>query len=55
MDRLRRELGDKAFWAGLKRYTRDHVGGVVDSCDFQSSMEQSAQRDLFAPFNEWIY
>jgi aminopeptidase N len=55
MDRLRRELGDDAFWAGLKRYTRDHVGSVVDSRDFQTSMEQSAHRDLSALFNEWVY
>lgn len=55
VDRLRRELGDDAFWAGLKRYTRDHAGGVVDSRDFQRSMEKSARRDLSALFDEWVY
>lgn len=55
MDRLRREVGEDAFWAGLKRYTRDHAGGVVDSHDFQTSMERSSHRDLSALFNEWVY
>jgi aminopeptidase N len=55
MDRLRREMGDETFWAGFKRYTREHAGGVVDSHDFQASMERSSHRDLSALFKEWVY
>lgn len=55
MDRLRRELGDEMFWEGLKRYTREHAGGVVDSHDFQVSMERSSHCDLSALFKEWVY
>ncbi len=55
MDTLRREMGDEKFWAGLRRYTREHSGGVVDSRDFQASMERSSHRDLSALFNERVY
>ena len=52
---LRRELGDGPFWAALKRYTRQHAGGVVNSRDLQRSLEQSSHRDLSRLFDEWVY
>jgi aminopeptidase N len=55
MDHLRTLLGEKAFWAGLKRFTRHHAGGVVESQDLQRAFEQASGRDLTAPFKEWVW
>lgn len=55
MDHLRTTLGERAFWAGLRRYTRTHAGGVVTSLDFQHAMEASSGRDLRPLFAEWVF
>lgn len=55
MDALRTELGEAAFWAGLKRFTRAHAGGVVDSGDFQRAFEAESGRDLQPTFDAWVY
>jgi aminopeptidase N len=52
---LREQLGDKVFWRGIKSYTRAHIGGTVDSRDFQDAMEKASGRDLDPIFNEWVY
>jgi aminopeptidase N len=54
LDALRTEIGDGAFWAGLKLYTQRHAGGTVVSADFQRAMEQASQRDLSAMFKTWV-
>lgn len=54
LDRLRRELGDEAFWAGVRLYTRRHAGGTVTSADFQRAMEEASRRDLGPLFREWV-
>jgi aminopeptidase N len=46
LDRLRRELGDAAFWGGLRRYTREQLGRSVESRDFQRALEAESGRDL---------
>lgn len=55
LDHLRTVLGEEAFWAGLRRYTRAHAGGVVTSLDFQQAMEASSGRDLRPVFSEWVF
>jgi aminopeptidase N len=55
MDALRTELGDAVFWAGLKRFTRAHVGGTVNSRDFQRAFEAEAGRSLQPLFDAWVY
>ena len=55
MDHLRATLGDKAFWAGLRRYTRTHAGRTVSSVDFQRAMEAASGRDLQPVFVEWVF
>lgn len=55
MDALRRELGEEAFWAGLKRFTREFAGKSATSRDFQRVYEASSGRDLSALFEEWVY
>lgn len=53
--RLRRELGDAAFWHALKSYTQTRSGQSVDSRDFQRDFEAASGRKLSALFNEWVY
>jgi aminopeptidase N len=55
MDHLRTMIGEEAFWAGLKAFTRRHAGGSVTSIDLQRAMEQAAGRDLSAVFKEWVF
>ncbi|WP_242138467.1 M1 family aminopeptidase [Sphingomonas sp. TREG-RG-20F-R18-01] len=55
MAQLRVTLGDAAFWAGLRRYTRDHAGGTVTSIDLERAMEESSGRDLRPLFAEWVF
>lgn len=55
MDHLRVTLGEEAFWAGLRRYTRAHAGGTVTSIDLQKAMEASSGRDLRPLFSEWVF
>jgi aminopeptidase N len=52
---LREELGERAFWDGLRRYTRTYFGTSVTTEDFQHAMEQSSGRDLAAFFAKWVY
>jgi aminopeptidase N len=52
---LREQLGDDAFWAGLRRYTVAHAGGSVTTEDFKRSMEESTGLDLAAFFDKWVY
>ncbi|MDN3920156.1 M1 family aminopeptidase [Roseateles violae] len=55
IDALRRELGEPRFWAGLRRYTRSHAGGSVESRDLQRAMEREAGRSLAELFGRWVY
>ena len=52
---LREELGERAFWDGIRRYTRMYFGKSVTTEDFRRTMEQSSGRDLAAFFSEWVY
>jgi aminopeptidase N len=55
MDHLRTMIGDAAFWAGLRKYTRDHAGGTVTSIDLERAMEASSGRNLRPVFVEWAF
>jgi aminopeptidase N len=55
LDALRRDLGERAFWAGLKAYTRANAGRSVTSADFQDAMQRASGRDLSALFTEWVW
>ncbi len=55
MDQLRVVLGEDAFWAGLRRYTRAHAGGTVTSLDLERAMEAASGRDLRPLFSEWVF
>jgi aminopeptidase N len=55
MDHLRMQLGETAFWRGLKIYSRANAGRSVTSRDFQKAMERASGQNLDATFNTWVY
>jgi len=54
-DALRRELGEAAFWDGLRRYTRAQFGRSVTARDLQAAFEGAAARSLQPLFDAWVY
>lgn len=52
---LREELGDAAFWKGIRDYSRQYMDHSVVTSDFKKAMERSSRRDLTAFFNSWVY
>ena len=54
-DTLRRELGEEAFWRGIKLYTRTNWDKTVHAQDLQRALERSAKRDLTKLFRTWVY
>lgn len=55
MHLLRLEMGETAFWRGLKNYTRRYFGKSVVTSDFESEMQRATTRDLSRFFAEWIH
>ncbi|MGO1068663.1 M1 family metallopeptidase [Lysobacter sp. CA199] len=51
---LREELGERAFWRGIRAYTRAYYGHSVVTADFRKAMERSSGRDLSAFFAHWV-
>lgn len=54
-DTLRRELGEDAFWKGIRLYTRTHWNGTVTSRDLEKAMRQASGKDVSALFAAWVY
>ncbi|MCR9249087.1 MAG: hypothetical protein NXI20_01630 [bacterium] len=52
---LRQELGDEAFWKGVKEYSQKYYGKFVETKDFQESMEQASEKDLSEFFEKWVH
>lgn len=50
---LRREIGDRAFFAGLRQYYADNTHGIGTTAKVRAAMEQSSGRDLGALFRAW--
>jgi hypothetical protein len=55
LDALRSELGDDAFWRGVRRYTQANAGRSVTAADLQKAFEAASGRDLSATFKTWVY
>ena len=53
LDALRRELGETAFWSGLRDYTRRATPGSVVTADLQRALERASGRDLSEVFRHW--
>jgi aminopeptidase N len=55
LHQLRETLGERAFWRGIRDYTRRYFGASVTTIDFQRAMEASTKQDLSAFFAKWVY
>lgn len=53
MHLLREQLGEDAFWKGLRAYTRSHMGRTATTADLQQAMQDASGRVLSAFFREW--
>lgn len=54
MDALRTEMGESAFWDGLKRYTQANAGRSVNAADFERAMQSAASVSLRGMFGDWV-
>ena len=52
---LRFQLGERAFWQGLRDYTSAHMGGLVVTDDLQRAMERANGQSLTDFFEHWVY
>lgn len=55
MHLLREEMGERAFWKGLRNFTKRHFGGSVVTQDFIAAMEDANGKSLKAFFAKWVY
>jgi hypothetical protein len=53
--KLREELGDDAFWAGIRRYVQSRAWKGARSEDLRAALEATSGRDLRAFFERWVY
>jgi aminopeptidase N len=51
---LRRQLGETAFWNGIREFTRAHAGGSADSNDLRLALEKASGQDLRTFFGQWV-
>jgi aminopeptidase N len=52
---LREEMGERAFWNGLRLFTRRHFGKSVVTGDFVAAMEEANGKSLKEFFAKWVY
>ena len=55
MHLLREEVGERAFWSGLRLFTRRHFGKSVVTTDFVAAMEEAHGKSLKEFFAKWVY
>ena len=51
---LRADMGDEAFFVGLRRYFELYGGGVASDAEFKAVMEEAAGVSLDGFFVAWI-
>lgn len=51
---LRQELGEAAFWKGIRDYSRQFANTSVTTSDFKGAMERSSGRRLDDFFSHWV-
>ena len=55
MHLLREEMGERAFWNGLRLFTRKYFGKSVVTSDFITTMEEANGKSLKDFSAKWIY
>jgi aminopeptidase N len=52
---LRVELGDEAFWRGVRLYLARVGGGVAETRDLERALEDASGRSLGKHFEQWVH
>ncbi|WP_052373887.1 M1 family metallopeptidase [Chondromyces apiculatus] len=52
---LRHQLGERAFWAGVKAFVQDNAGGAVTSDALQAAMAAASGERLDGFFQQWVH
>ena len=52
---LRSNLGDEAFFRGLRKYYEAHKNATASTEDLRAALEQSSGKNLRAFFARWVY
>jgi aminopeptidase N len=52
---LRSDLGDAAFFRGIRAYYESHKSSVASTDDLRAALEKAAGKDLRAFFARWVY
>jgi aminopeptidase N len=52
---LRRQLGDEAFFKGIRSYYHAHASANATTEDLRAALEKSSGKSLHAFFTRWIY
>lgn len=52
---LRRKLGERAFWEGVRDYLAAYDGKTADTADFQRCLEARSGLGLARFFDQWLY
>jgi aminopeptidase N len=52
---LREQMGERAFWNGIRIFTRRHFGKSVVTSDFVTAMEEANGKSLKSFFAKWVY
>jgi aminopeptidase N len=55
LNSLRLQVGDDAFWAGVRRFYQDHQFQAASTPDLQAAFEAASGRDLDWFFRQFIY
>jgi aminopeptidase N len=55
LHQLRHEVGDEAFWAGIRLYYRRFRDRNASTADFRSAMEEASGKRLEPFFTQWLY
>ena len=55
LEMLRKQLGDARFWAGIRRYLRDHAFGTATSDDLRQAFLEATGENLDRFWDEWVY
>lgn len=52
---LRYEIGDDAFWLGVRAFIRENAGGAVKTEALRDAMQRASGRDLGVFFRQWVH
>ena len=52
---LRYQIGDDAFFTGMRNYLLAHAEGNATTGDFRAAMEAASGQDLAPFFDQWVY